>query len=33
MINLAAQAGVRILENPSTYIQTNLVGFSNILDL
>ena len=34
VINLAAQAGVRYsIENPSAYIQTNLVGFSNILEL
>ena len=34
VINLAAQAGVRYsMENPSAYIQTNLVGFSNILEL
>ena len=34
IINLAAQAGVRYsMENPSAYIQTNLVGFSNILEL
>jgi len=33
VINLAAQAGVRYsMKNPSTYIQTNLVGFSNILE-
>ena len=33
VINLAAQAGVRYsIENPSEYIQTNLVGFSNILE-
>ena len=33
VVNLAAQAGVRYsIENPSTYIQTNLVGFSNILE-
>ncbi len=33
VINLAAQAGVRYaMENPSAYIQTNLVGFSNILE-
>ena len=33
VINLAAQAGVRYsIENPSAYIQTNLVGFSNILE-
>ena len=32
MVNLAAQAGVRYsIENPSAYIQSNLVGFSNIL--
>ena len=34
VINLAAQAGVRYsMENPSAYIQTNLVGFSNILEI
>ena len=33
VINLAAQAGVRYsLENPSEYIQSNLVGFGNILE-
>lgn len=33
VINLAAQAGVRYsIENPSAYIQSNLVGFSNILE-
>ncbi len=33
IINLAAQAGVRYsIENPSAYIQSNLVGFANILD-
>jgi UDP-glucuronate 4-epimerase len=33
VINLAAQAGVRYsLTNPHTYIQTNLVGFGNILE-
>tara|TARA_Y100001968_G_scaffold311057_1_gene332671 strand:- start:212 stop:1237 length:1026 start_codon:yes stop_codon:yes gene_type:complete len=33
VFNLAAQAGVRYsLENPYEYIQTNLVGFSNILE-
>ena len=33
VINLAAQAGVRYsLENPSAYIQSNLVGFGNILE-
>ena len=30
VINLAAQAGVRhSIENPSVYIQSNLVGFAN----
>ncbi len=34
IINLAAQAGVRYsIENPSTYIQSNLVGFGNILEV
>lgn len=33
VVNLAAQAGVRYsLENPHAYIQTNLVGFGNILE-
>ncbi len=33
VVNLAAQAGVRYsLKNPSSYIQTNLVGFGNILE-
>jgi len=33
IINLAAQAGVRYsIENPSAYVQSNLVGFSNILE-
>ena len=33
VVNLAAQAGVRYsITNPSAYIQTNLVGFSNILE-
>ena len=33
VVNLAAQAGVRYsIENPSEYIETNLVGFSNILE-
>jgi len=33
VINLAAQAGVRYsLENPSAYIQSNLVGFGNVLE-
>jgi len=31
--NLAAQAGVRYsIENPSVYIQTNLVGFANLIE-
>jgi len=34
VINLAAQAGVRYsLENPHSYIQSNIVGFLNILEL
>ncbi len=33
VINLAAQAGVRYsIENPMAYVQTNLVGFANILE-
>lgn len=33
VINLAAQAGVRYsIENPSAYINSNLVGFGNILE-
>ena len=33
VVHLAAQAGVRYsIENPSAYIQTNLVGFGNILE-
>ena len=33
VVNLAAQSGVRYsIENPSSYIDSNLVGFSNILD-
>ncbi len=33
VVNLAAQAGVRYsLENPMSYIDTNLVGFGNILE-
>ena len=33
VINLAAQAGVRYsLENPKAYVNSNLVGFSNILE-
>ena len=34
VVNLAAQAGVRYsLINPSAYIQSNVVGFQNIIDL
>ena len=34
VINLAAQAGVRYsIKNPSAYIDANLVGFGNILEL
>ncbi len=33
VVNLAAQAGVRYsLENPAAYVDTNLVGFANILE-
>ena len=33
VINLAAQAGVRYsLESPATYVDTNVVGFLNILE-
>ncbi|UBM58071.1 GDP-mannose 4,6-dehydratase [Marinilongibacter aquaticus] len=33
VINLAAQAGVRYsLENPGVYIQSNIVGFHNVLE-
>ncbi len=33
VINLAAQAGVRYsLENPDAYIQSNIIGFHNLLD-
>jgi UDP-glucuronate 4-epimerase len=33
VINLAAQAGVRYsIENPDSYIQSNLIGFFNILE-
>ena len=33
VLHLAAQAGVRYsLENPSTYVQANLVGFANLLE-
>lgn len=34
VINLAAQAGVRYsIENPDTYIRSNVVGFYNILEM
>lgn len=34
VINLAAQAGVRYsIENPSVYIESNIIGFFNILEL
>src|ERR1044072_1914943 len=33
VVNLAAQAGVRYsLENPSAYVDANIVGFLNILE-
>jgi UDP-glucuronate 4-epimerase len=33
VVNLAAQAGVRYsIENPESYVDTNLVGFGNILE-
>ncbi len=33
VVNLAAQAGVRFsIKNPKSYIQSNIVGFSNILE-
>ncbi len=33
VVNLAAQAGVRYsLENPMAYVQSNLVGFANLLE-
>ena len=33
VVNLAAQAGVRYsIENPASYIQSNLVGFGHILE-
>ncbi|MBF0434135.1 MAG: NAD-dependent epimerase [Magnetococcales bacterium] len=33
VVNLAAQAGVRYsVENPDTYIQSNLLGFANLLE-
>lgn len=34
VLHLAAQAGVRYsLENPSVYIQSNIVGFANVIEL
>ena len=34
IVNLAAQAGVRYsITNPSSYIQSNIVGFSNVLEI
>ena len=34
VVNLAAQAGVRYsISNPQAYIQSNLVGFGNILEM
>ena len=34
VVNLAAQAGVRYsIKNPSAYIQSNIVGFHNVLEL
>ena len=33
VVNLAAQAGVRYsLENPNSYIKSNVLGFMNILE-
>lgn len=33
VINMAAQAGVRYsIENPQSYVQSNLIGFANILE-
>ena len=33
VVNLAAQAGVRYsLENPNSYINSNILGFMNILE-
>ncbi len=33
MVNLAAQAGVRYsIENPYAYVDSNLIGFMNILE-
>tara|TARA_Y100001970_G_C14225347_1_gene855295 strand:+ start:1438 stop:2403 length:966 start_codon:yes stop_codon:yes gene_type:complete len=34
VVNLAAQAGVRYsIENPFTYVNSNLVGFTNVIEL
>ena len=34
VVNLATQAGVRYsLKNPKAYINSNIVGFMNVLDL
>jgi len=34
VVNLAAQAGVRYsIENPDVYIQSNMIGFFNILEV
>ena len=34
VLNLAAQAGVRYsIENPSTYLDNNIVGFFNIINM
>lgn len=34
VVNLAAQAGVRYsIQNPHTYIQNNIVGFTNLLEI
>ena len=34
VINLAAQAGVRYsIDNPDDYTKSNLIGFSNILEM
>lgn len=34
VLNLAGQAGVRYsIDNPSSYIQSNIVGFSNLIEL
>ena len=33
MVNLAAQAGVRnSIQNPKAFIESNIVGFANILE-